>query len=177
MVGAYKGRLFQWKAGEREGQYEVVDRETHSELVFESGATVMKSQLSAYLTEHAIPGADPPEAPPARSAPEAVPQEHASVGAVPAPVALAAEPSDADVIRHILGKQRQNDRIDVVVRVPVPTRQVRRVLESMYDEDVVGRIISESVTEGLKGVLVEESTLDTVAEAVKNHYGRKDADQ
>lgn len=171
-VRTYVGRLFQWKGGPKEGQYERAESEDQYTVKFESGESLSKSEIPSMMVEHAIPGDEPFRPMDAVGAPAPY-IDPAILGNPPPP---AAPPPEEAVIESIISKQKRMATLTVELPIEVPPREVRALLSSMYEDDMVGRIIGARSLDALRKSLESDRVLDAVALAIHRYYNTNDED-
>ncbi len=166
----YVGRVFQWKAGEYNGVYEVAESEDTSEIRFESGHTVEKRELAAMMVEQFIPGLGNPEPAGPAMPPGWSPE---MLGNPVAPVY--APPTEESIIETILAKQKKTDTLELglSVALKVPSRTAYEFMCMMYDGDEVSRILAKRAKESVEQQVRELVESGELAGMIEKHYNDK----
>ena len=164
-MGNYVGRLYQWKGGDKAGQYEIAEAEEAHDIKFESGARVGKDELNVLMVEQPIPGMDLRREVPqayvdmvAASVPESPP---------PSPPVL---PSEDALIEGIFAKQQSYDTVKVSLPLKLPSKKVVDLLCSMYDREQVSRIICKRSLAALRDGLDSDEVASFVIDFTKEYY-------
>lgn len=164
-MSGYVGRLYQWKDGEKAGQYEVVEAEEAHDIKFESGARIGKDELNALMVEQAIPGMDM-----RREVPQSYIDMVSAVEPVPSSPPLPAPLTEDAIIEGIFAKQQSYDVVSVSFPIKLPNKKVVDLLCSMYDKEQVGRIIGKRSLASLKEGLDSDEFRTVMADFAKEYY-------